>query len=71
MEQLVEVVHVNGAWCLKVHGFIEPTLYLSGGRAEHAARQLGRCLAALGCEARVHIHDKQNVLVGDHCYFAS
>lgn len=71
MEQLIEVAHVNGAWFLRAGGYIEPTLFLSGGRAENAARRLARCLAAMGCDTRVHIHDKQNVLVGDHRYFAS
>jgi hypothetical protein len=70
MEQLIEVSHVNGAWCLKAQGYLEPTLYLSGGPAEKAARRLARCLAELGCDARVHVHDKQNMLVGDHCYYA-
>jgi hypothetical protein len=70
MEQMIEVTHINGAWCLRICGSLEPTLYLSGARAESAARRLGRRLAELGCDTRVHIHDKQNVLVGSHRYFA-
>lgn len=56
---------------LKAQGCLEPTLFLSAGRAERAARRLAHCLAELGCDTRVHIYDKQNVLVGDHRYFAS
>jgi hypothetical protein len=45
-------------------------LYLSGGRAEMDARRLAGRLAEGGCSSRVHVHDKQNLLIGDHCYFA-
>jgi hypothetical protein len=69
VERLIEVSHVNGSWRLDVEG-CEPNLYLSGGRAEMDARRLAHCLATRGCEIRVHIHDKQNVLVGDHRFFA-
>lgn len=68
MERLIEVSHVNGAWRLDVEG-CEPTLYLSGGRAEGDARRLARNLALGGCDARLRIHDKLHVLIGDHCFF--
>ena len=70
MERLIEVSHVNGSWRVDVEG-CAPNLYLSGARAEKDARWLAQCLAHKGCEIRVHIHDKQNVLVGDHRFFAS
>jgi hypothetical protein len=69
MEKLIEVSHMNGAWCVEVQGALQPTLFLSGGRAESAARRLACCLARLGHDARVHIRDKQNLLVGKHRYF--
>jgi hypothetical protein len=71
VEQLIEVSHVGGAWRLDVQGGFEPTLFLSGGRAESTARRLACCFAEAGCDARVQVHDKQHVLVGDHRYFAS
>jgi hypothetical protein len=70
MERLIEVSHENGAWRLALQG-VEPTLYLSGGRAERAARRLASSLAETGCDIRVHVHDKQNVLIGDHCFYGS
>lgn len=68
MEQLIDVAHVNGAWRLQMNPALEPILFLSGGRAECAARNLARRLAEAGCSARVRIRDMQDVLVGDHCY---
>ncbi|MFL5297038.1 MAG: hypothetical protein ACJ798_11720 [Phenylobacterium sp.] len=70
MEQLIEVTHVNGAWSLWAAGPLEPTLFLSGGQAEQAARRLACGFAIAGCDAVVHIHDIQNLLIGDHRYFA-
>lgn len=71
MEQLIEVSPINDAWRLSASGCFEPTLFLSGGRAEQAARLLARRLARVGCETRVHIHDKRDLLVGDYRYFAA
>ena len=70
MLTLIAVSHLNGAWRLDVEG-CEPRLYLSGGNAERDARRLACCLAECGCEAQVHIRDKQDVLVGDHCFYAA
>lgn len=69
MECFIEVSHLNGSWRLAVEG-CQPMLYLSGGRAEMDARRLAGRLAEGGCSSRVHVHDKQNLLIGDHCYFA-
>ncbi len=70
MERFIEVSHLNGAWRLLVSG-LEPMFFLSGARAERAARRLAYRLAGAGCEARVRIRDLQNVIVGDHRYFAA
>jgi hypothetical protein len=70
MEHLIEVSHLNGAWCLAVCGCFEPTLFQSGARAEAAARNLAGRLALHGCEARVCIRDSKNLVVGEHRYFA-
>jgi len=71
MEQLIEVSHLNGAWRLWARDCLEPVLYLSGSQAEQAARRLACGFARAGCDAFVHIHDRQNLLVGDHHYFAN
>jgi hypothetical protein len=69
MDQLIEVSHLNGAWTLSARGCLEPTLYVSGGQAEQAARRLACAFANVGYDAFVHIHDGQDLLVGDHHYF--
>lgn len=69
MEQRIQVTHVNGAWRLEVCGAAEPLLFLTGGRAEAAACRLARSLATHGMDTRVEIRDRQNLLVGAHCYF--
>lgn len=70
MEHLIEVSYVNGVWCLSARGSFEPTLFRSGGRAEQAACGLAGRLATHGCEARVRIRDTENLVVGEHRYFA-
>lgn len=71
MEQVIEVRRVVGGWCVAAEGKLEPTLFLSGGRAEDAARRLACGLADAGCDARVLVRDAQNILVGAHRYFAA
>lgn len=70
MEQLIEVRPIGGGWCVAAEGRLEPTLFLSGGRAEDAARRIACGLAEAGCDARVLIRDTQNAPVGAHRYFA-
>jgi hypothetical protein len=69
-EQLIEVMPVEGGWCVEVLGRLEPILFFSGARAETAARRYALCLAELGRDALVRIHDRQHVIVGDLRYFA-
>lgn len=71
MEQLIEVRHVGSGWCVTAEGRLEPTLFRSGGQAEHAARRLACCLAGAGCDTRVLVRDRQDALVGAHRYFAA
>jgi len=70
MQHIIEVSHVNGAWCLSACGCFELTLFRSGARAEAAARNLAGRLALHGCETRVCVRDARNLMVGEHRYFA-
>ncbi len=71
MDQMIEVSHEGGAWWVRAQGWSEPTLFRSGGRAEQAARRLAFCLAELGWDARVNVHDKHNALIGAFHYFGA
>ena len=71
MEQLIEVSHANGAWCVEARGCFEPVMFRSGGRAEQVPRRLACCFAEAGQVARIQVHDKHNALVGTHRYFAA
>ena len=61
---VIAVEPVEGGWCVTCGGCGESLMFLSGGRAEFQARVLARCLAGLCKDARVEIHDRQNVLAG-------
>jgi hypothetical protein len=69
-EQLIEVTPVAGGWCVEAPGSLEPILFYSGACAEGAARRYALCIAALGGDVLVRIHDRQNLIVGDLHYFA-
>jgi hypothetical protein len=69
MEQIIEVSRMGGAWWVLAEGCLEPTCFLSGGRAEEAARRLACSLADSGRDARVLVRDTQDVVVGAHRYF--
>jgi hypothetical protein len=45
-------------------------MFLSGGRAEHQAHALAQCLAELGYDAHVEIHDRTKALAGAFRYAA-
>jgi hypothetical protein len=70
MEQLIHVTRQGIAWSVSANNGLEPTLFLSGGRAEDAARRLACGLAIAGCDARVLVRDGDHMLVGTHLYFA-
>jgi hypothetical protein len=58
---------VGGGWC--VSSSLEETLmFLSGGLAELQARRLARCLASLGQDTVVEIHDRTDRVVGAVLY---
>lgn len=66
----ISVDAVEGGWLVNGLEGCEDLLFLSGGRAEHQAHALAQCLAALGYDTRVEIHDRTNALAGDFRYAA-
>jgi hypothetical protein len=61
---IISVEPVDGGWRLSCEGLAESLMFLSGGRAEAHARVLADRLAALGHDAVVQIHDRDNNLAG-------
>lgn len=49
---------------------LEPLMFPSGATAERAARRLAACLASLGDDVRVEIHDNRDTLVAHIRVFA-
>lgn len=56
--ETIRVQPVGGGWLLSCPSVGEPLAFLSGLDAESQAYALGACLAALGRDARVLVHDK-------------
>lgn len=65
----VTVRHEQGSW--RVCGpDLEPLMFASGATAERAARRLAACLAHLGDDVRLEIHDRRDGLVAHIRVFA-
>jgi hypothetical protein len=60
---------VPGGWSVDCPATDNVLVFASGGRAEQAARNLGSCLAGLGHDIRVAVHDRHGVLIGTAHYF--
>ncbi len=60
----IEVRPVAGGWRLDCPASDHPLMFASGGRAEAKAHQLARCLARLGREVDVVVHDRAERVVG-------
>ena len=54
----------GGGWTVRHDGDIEPTLYLSGARAEDAARRLAEAMADAGHAAEIRITLRDGTLAG-------
>jgi hypothetical protein len=67
---LILVEPIGGGWCVSSRGACEAMVFLSGGRAEAEARLLARCLALVGHDVLVEIHDRTNRLAGRVSYSA-
>lgn len=55
--ETIRVQPVDGGWLLSCPSVGEPLAFLSGLDAESQAYALGACLAELGRDARVLVHD--------------
>ena len=66
---LVAVRHEQGSWMV-CGPDLEPLMFAFGATAERAARRLAGCLASLGDDVRVEIHDNRNMLVAHIRVFA-
>jgi hypothetical protein len=69
-DQLISVVPVEGGWSVQCALTGQSLLFLSGARAEENARRLAACVARLGYDARVAVHDRRNALVATLRFFA-
>lgn len=54
----------GGGWQVEHDGDIEPTLFLSGARAEDAARRLAEAMAEAGQLAQIRITLRDGTLAG-------
>jgi hypothetical protein len=61
---LVEVRPVQAGWRVSAPSAFEPILFLSGRRAEQEGRRMTLTFVAAGLDARLHIHDRTQNLVG-------
>ena len=64
MIQTVAVAPAHGGWTVSTGGEIEPTVFLSGAKAEDAARALGLALAEAGEQAEIIITLRDGSLAG-------
>ena len=60
----VTVTPSPGGWTLDCPAAGEPLMFLSGRQAELKARSMARCLAELGEEVQVVVHDRSGRLAG-------
>ena len=65
--------HVRPAgegWLVEAARGVQPLVFHSGAKAEAQAHALARCVAGVGHDARVLIHDRRQQIVGSTRYFA-
>jgi len=68
-DAVISVDPVESGWC--VTGPLEQRrVFITGGRAECQARELGQSLAAMGQTAIVEIHDRAGAMAGLALYLA-
>jgi len=68
-DHVILVSPLPGGWSVDCPITDGVLLFSSGARAEQAARKLGACLAGLGHDIQVAVHDRDGVLVGTAHYF--
>lgn len=64
MVQEISVTPAQGGWTVDHDGAIEPTVFLSGARAEDAARRLAEAMADAGQSAEIRIILRDGSLAG-------
>ena len=69
--QLIAVRPVQGGWSVEWPGLGQELVFLSGAVAEQKARAMAQCVAGIGMDAEVRVHDRRETLIGTACYFAS
>ncbi|HEY8572774.1 hypothetical protein [Phenylobacterium sp.] len=67
-DRQITVRPVAGGWCVECEMTGE-LMFLSGARAEEKARSLAACLAELGSDVRLSVHDRQGGLIATRRYF--
>jgi len=65
--KVIWVSPLAGGWTVRC-AELEPLVFRSGRRAEEQAKALARCIAELGRDAQVRIHDRAMNLVGAQDY---
>ena len=63
MDHVITVAAIEGGWNVRSNLFDNEMLFLSGGRAEHAARQLAERTEWLGFSTEVRIYLKDGALI--------
>jgi hypothetical protein len=64
MVQEISVTPALGGWTVAHSGAIEPTVFLSGAKAEDAARKIGAAMADAGQAAEIRIILRDGSLAG-------
>jgi hypothetical protein len=70
-KQLIQVLPVDGGWTVDCSLSGQPLMFLSGARAEEKARSLAICLAGMGQDVRVVVHDRMKTPIGAILFSAS
>ena len=69
--EIIRVAPVSGGWSVHCSVTGNALMFASGAQAEQAARSLGACLARLGHDVQMSVHDRHEILVGTAHYYAS
>jgi hypothetical protein len=67
-DRQITVRPVAGGWCVESE-ILGELMFLSGARAEEKARSLAACLAELGSDVRLTVHDLRGQLVATRIYW--
>ena len=70
IDQRISVTPVEGGWQVECALTGQPMMFLSDARAQEMAQALARCVASLGQDARVFVHDRSKALLATTRYFA-